>query len=791
MQKIYKFAVLILFLIGGTLFLFNNFVANYNEQIEKTKYKIDGVEFAQKIQKFILKIQKLRGYSQFDEISIGQSNYNNIKNSVELIKADVSKDIVIIKNFDTLYPTLYDNDYNHIINEIEDLLQKNQEDKTLLYQKYTYIIEQLKEKMYYLGFKSKLLLESDSDKYFLIEIMLKHLPNLIETTGKIRAKTTKAILDNSTDAELRYSIQSNCLLCEEHAKQIYKTINEIKNDIEKTRLLSLLENVNDETKKMQEYVKKTVISDKIDINALEFFVISTNVIDRMFVLYSTNAEFLNQELNKKLDTLKQDKLYGIFIGAIVVLFIFITIFSMVRSYILYASSEKKIKNNLTSIIKLKNDLEKCKTIEEISSSSLFFFANKFNVVQGAIYLFNEENNKLYIASSYATKEMKPIVELGEGLIGEVAVQKKHIYTEVNSDKKNNFKIESITVQPSNICTIPLISYDKIFGVLQLGFIQKNEIIQNEDFQYFIDMIIGFLRDAKYLDTNKKYIELIDKYVITAKTNKKGIITDVSDAFTKISGYSKKEIIGKSHSFVSHPDTPKELYKNMWETITSGKIFKGEIKNLNKSSKEYWVDVTITPQVDRYDNILGFSAILQDITDKKKIEEYSITDALTGLYNRRFFDLNFAKEHKISKRENKNLVLLIIDIDYFKQYNDFYGHQKGDEVLKTIAREMKLFFKRANDYVYRLGGEEFAISFYSNNQKNAFERAVSMKKSIEELKIEHSASSVSKYVSISIGLSFIPRECSMEIDEIYKMTDQALYRAKNGGRNRVEIATLNP
>ncbi|WP_310441498.1 diguanylate cyclase [Sulfurimonas sp.] len=791
MQKIYKFAVLILFLIGGTLFLFNNFVANYNEQIEKTKYKIDGVEFAQKIQKFILKIQKLRGYSQFDEISIGQSNYNNIKNSVELIKADVSKDIVIIKNFDTLYPTLYDNDYNHIINEIEGLLQKNQEDKTLLYQKYTYIIEQLKEKMYYLGFKSKLLLESDSDKYFLIEIMLKHLPNLIETTGKIRAKTTKAILDNSTDAELRYSIQSNCLLCEEHAKQIYKTINEIKNDIEKTRLLSLLENVNDETKKMQEYVKKTVISDKIDINALEFFVISTNVIDRMFVLYSTNAEFLNQELNKKLDTLKQDKLYGIFIGAIVVLFIFITIFSMVRSYILYASSEKKIKNNLTSIIKLKNDLEKCKTIEEISSSSLFFFANKFNVVQGAIYLFNEENNKLYIASSYATKEMKPIVELGEGLIGEVAVQKKHIYTEVNSDKKNNFKIESITVQPSNICTIPLISYDKIFGVLQLGFIQKNEIIQNEDFQYFIDMIIGFLRDAKYLDTNKKYIELIDKYVITAKTNKKGIITDVSDAFTKISGYSKKEIIGKSHSFVSHPDTPKELYKNMWETITSGKIFKGEIKNLNKSSKEYWVDITITPQVDRYDNILGFSAILQDITDKKKIEEYSITDALTGLYNRRFFDLNFAKEHKISKRENKNLVLLIIDIDYFKQYNDFYGHQKGDEVLKTISREMKLFFKRANDYVYRLGGEEFAISFYSNNQKNAFERAVSMKKSIEELKIEHSASSVSKYVSISIGLSFIPRECSMEIDEIYKMTDQALYRAKNAGRNRVEIATLNP
>jgi diguanylate cyclase (GGDEF)-like protein/PAS domain S-box-containing protein len=791
MQKIYKFAVLVLLLIGGALFLFNNFVANYNDQIEKTEYKISGVEFAQKIQKFILKIQKLRGYSQFDEMSMDQSNYNTIKNSIELIKADVNKDISIIKNFKTLYPTLYDNDYNHIANEIESLLDTTGEDKTLMYQRYTYIIEQLKEKMYYLGFKSKLLLESDSDKYFLIEIMLKHLPNLIEVTGKIRAKTTKAILDNSSDAELRYSIQNNCLLCEEHIKQIHRTINEIHDDVEKTRLLSLLDNINSETKKMQEYVKKTVISDNIDIDALDFFTISTNVIDKMFTLYSTNAEFLNQKLNRKLLELKKTKMYGIVVGAFVVLFIFVTIFSMVRSYMLYAKSEKKIKNNLTSIIKLKNDLEKCKTIGEISSSALYFFASKFNVVQGAIYLFNEENNKLYLASSYATNEMKPIVELGEGIIGEVAVQKQYIYTEISNEKKKRFTIESITIEPTNICTIPLISYEKLFGVLQLGFMKQNEIVHNEDFTYFIDMIIGFLRDAKYLDTNKKYIELIDKYVITSKTNTKGIITDVSDAFTKISGYSKKEIIGKSHSIVSHPETPKELYKNLWETILAGKIFKCEIKNLNKSGKEYWVDITVTPQTDKYNNILGFSAILHDITDKKKIEEYSITDALTGLYNRRFFDLNFAKEHKISKRENKNLVLLIIDIDYFKQYNDRYGHQRGDEVLKAISLEMKSFFKRANDYVYRLGGEEFAISFYSNSNEIAFERAEALRKNIEELRIEHSGSSVSKFVSISIGLSFISKECNMEIDEIYKITDQALYRAKEGGRNRVEIAALNP
>lgn len=788
MQKIYKFAVLILLLIGGTLFLFNNFVTNYNEQIEKTKYKIDGVEFAQKIQKFILKLQKLRGYSQFDEMLTTSADWEIVKNNVNLIRADVRKDLLNIKNSSSKF---YDNDYEYIIKEIEQLIETSGEERIVLYQKYTHIIAQLNEKMYNIGFESKLLLESDSDKYFYVEAMLKHIPNLIEVVGKIRAKTTKAIIDNSTDAELKFSIQNSCLLCEEHFGLIHKAINEIEDNSEKTRLATLLASVMDEANRMREHVKETVLSTETTVSALDFFTMATNVIDKAFVLYSTDAEFLNQKLAIKLEELNKTKLYGIIIGAFVVLFIFVTIFSMVRSYMLYTRSEKKIKNNLTSIIKLKNDLEKCKTIEEISSSSLYFFANKFNIVQGAIYLFNEENNKLYLASSYATNEMKPIVELGEGLIGEVAVQRKYIYTQISDEQKNYFNIESITIQPSNICTIPLISYDKIFGILQLGFIKKNEIVHNEDFQYFIDMIIGFLRDAKYLDTNKKYIELIDKYVITSKTNTKGIVTDVSDAFTKISGYSKKEIIGKSHSIVSHPDTPKEFYKNMWETILAGKIFKGEVKNLNKSKKEYWVDITVTPQVDRYNNILGFSAILQDITDKKKIEEYSITDSLTGLYNRRFFDLNFTKEHKISKRENKNLVLLIVDIDYFKQYNDYYGHQKGDEVLKTISLEMKAFFKRANDYVYRLGGEEFAISFYSNNNKIAFERADSMRKSIEELKIEHNASGVSKYISISIGLSFIPKECNMEIDEIYKITDQALYRAKNSGRNRVETATLNP
>lgn len=792
MEKLYKIAFLVIFIIGGTLFLFNNFATKYNEEIQKTQYKQEGVEFAQQIQKFILKLQKLRGYAQFDELSLSEKKWNIVKNNTEIIKAEAKKDIENIKKGAQLYTFLYDSDYNHLLKESDELIDSSEKDGVVLYQKYTYVIEQLQEKMYYLGFKSKLLLESESDRYFLVEIMLKHVPNFIEIVGKIRAKTTKAIIDRSGDAEVRYSIRSSCFMCEEHSRLIQRTINEIDNDIEKTRLLTLLANIDSHTKKMKEYVKATVVtSEYSDMDALEFFDIATGVIDQAFVLYSTNAEFLNQKLFLKLEELKKTKLYGIIIGAIIVLFILVTVFSMIRSYMLYARSEKKIKNNLTSIIELKNELENCKTIGDISSAALYFFSQKFDIVQGAIYLFNEENNKLYLASSYATNEMKPIVELGEGLIGEVAVQKKYIHTDLGIESKAHFTIESISVKPTDICTLPLIRQDKIFGVLQLGFLKEASIVHNDDFAYYIDMIIGFLRDTKHLETTKKYIELIDKHVIISKTNTKGIVTDVSDAFTKISGYSKKDIIGKTQSIVAHPDTPKKVYKEMWDTILSGKIYKGELKNLNKNGKEYWVDITITPQTDRYDNILGFSAILHDITDKKRIEEYSITDSLSGLYNRRFFDSNFAKEFKISKRENKSLVLLLMDIDYFKQYNDMYGHQKGDDVLKSIAYEMKSFFKRANDYVYRIGGEEFAITFYSANKANALSRAESLKRNIEDLKIEHKASGSSKYVTVSIGFAVIPSACTMELDEIFNITDEALYRSKKNGRNRVEVAALNP
>ncbi len=111
--------------------------------------------------------------------------------------------------------------------------------------------------------------------------------------------------------------------------------------------------------------------------------------------------------------------------------------------------------------------------------------------------------------------------------------------------------------------------------------------------------------------------LINENIIMSTTDKEGIITSVSDAFCGISGYSKDELIGHPHSIVRHPDMPKELFDDLWETIKSGKVWYGEIKNLNKDGSTYWVDATISPEFDKAGNIIGYSGIRHDITYKKE------------------------------------------------------------------------------------------------------------------------------------------------------------------------------
>jgi len=328
--------------------------------------------------------------------------------------------------------------------------------------------------------------------------------------------------------------------------------------------------------------------------------------------------------------------------------------------------------------------------------------------------------------------------------------------------------------------------DRVIDLINVGvsaFIIKPIDIENLEDQLarVCKPIIEIKKSQKSLDN---YISLVDKNVETSTTNLEGVITHVSDAFCKISQYTKDELLGQTHSIIRHQDTSSEIFKALWTTIAAGKIWQGEIKNRSKDGSEYWTDTTVSPIYDDDGEKIGYTAIRHNITDKKKIEEMSITDGMTGIFNRRHFNELVGKLLSSSKRNKKHFAFILLDVDCFKQYNDTYGHIKGDEALINIANIMKNIFKRGDDYCFRLGGEEFGVIFIDVEPKKALQLSNSLKEAIEALQIEHKNNTASAYITVSIGLVVKSSDDTSTDGKIYKEADTLLYQAKNSGRNRV-------
>jgi len=166
----------------------------------------------------------------------------------------------------------------------------------------------------------------------------------------------------------------------------------------------------------------------------------------------------------------------------------------------------------------------------------------------------------------------------------------------------------------------------------------------------------------------------------------------------------------------------------------------------------------------------------------RLKALSKTDGLTGLYNRSYMDLHLRKEWHRALRNQTPLTFVMIDVDYFKQYNDCYGHLKGDECLKTVAAELQKFARREGDVAVRYGGEEFDLLLL--NSFEVMESAEICRKAIADLAIVHERSAIEKHLTISIGLCTIIPQRDQTPEQLIAKSDAALYRAKEKGRNLV-------
>jgi diguanylate cyclase (GGDEF)-like protein/PAS domain S-box-containing protein len=282
---------------------------------------------------------------------------------------------------------------------------------------------------------------------------------------------------------------------------------------------------------------------------------------------------------------------------------------------------------------------------------------------------------------------------------------------------------------------------------------------------------------------QEYIAIVDKNVITSQTDIHGTIVYASEAFCQISGYSKEQLIGQNHRIIRHPDMPADFFIQLWKTISSGNVWQGEIKNRKSDGSYYWVDTVISPNIDE-GKINGYTAIRHDITDKKRVEELAITDPMTGLYNRRHYITIIQEEMNRATRHNSSMALMMLDVDYFKRYNDTYGHQSGDDVLIHIAEILKQYTARSGEYAFRLGGEEFALLISDMSDEEYLSLGNRIRYEVETLAILHEKNDASLYVTISMGIFVYYPESTMTHEELYKEADDRLYMAKDKGRNQV-------
>lgn len=445
----------------------------------------------------------------------------------------------------------------------------------------------------------------------------------------------------------------------------------------------------------------------------------------------------------------------------------------------------RLKNELTEFEKNHNFLKNKNISEEISK---IYTSTPHNLNQNLETFLKLVKNNI---ENRKQEEIDTIFKLQDKIL--ISLDEIVKLTEKKSKEFSNFMVIIEIIIFILIALLLLWESKFIFRPV----LQKMEDERNRDKRFQEKLKIEVDKKTEKLEHS---LEIINHYVFTSKTDKNGIITYVSNAFCELSGYSKDELIGKTHRIIKHPDNPSEAFSMLWKTITKGETYKGEVKNKRKNGEDFWLSSLITPEFDKNGDIIGYIAYRKDITHEKSLEKIneklelmvedktkelqqyneelkrlSETDSLTGIFNRKKLKDSLNVEINKANRYNEVFSLILLDIDFFKKVNDNHGHLTGDNVLIEVCKIISKNI-RDIDLFARWGGEEFVILVYKQDINQAEFIAEKLRTQIEKANIENLK------ITCSFGVTQYERTNTSEI--LFKKADDALYEAKETGRNKV-------
>ncbi|MDP1784230.1 MAG: EAL domain-containing protein, partial [Sulfuricurvum sp.] len=267
----------------------------------------------------------------------------------------------------------------------------------------------------------------------------------------------------------------------------------------------------------------------------------------------------------------------------------------------------------------------------------------------------------------------------------------------------------------------------------------------------------------------------------------GNIEYVNTMFTTITGYTKDEILGENPRILKSNKTPQSTYDDMWNQLSQGNTWHGELINLRKDKSEYIESATISPVKQADGTIINYVAIKENITDKKRIEEHienlAHYDQLTGLPNRVLLSdrIKYLLNH--AQRNEETVAVMFLDLDHFKNINDTLGHTIGDQLLIEIAQRLKAAI-RDEDTVSRLGGDEFILLFPDTDVNEAMHIATKL---IEAVSIPCTIEHHELVTTPSIGIAIYPYD-GEDFETLLKNADTAMYQAKRFSRNAFHFFT---